>query len=272
MPWSSQHMQWLVDTGQNLTTTDDKVISVFEFQHQEDEAILATWAKHFRNHYCLDSEIDSLREGTSYSRSEYLLNLKFPTQTDAPGPSIRAGDFAEILVADYLEYQAGYWVPRTRYGNKTVRNESVKGCDTIGFKIAQDGIFSPTDRLVIYETKAQFSGETAKPRLRDAIDDSGKDITRKAESLNAIKQRLKDQNKISEAKKVQRFQNKEDNPYMESFGAVAFFDNNVFDTETITSTSSSEHPQASSLTLIVIKGEQMMPLVHKIYNKAANEA
>ena len=44
---------------------------------------------------------------------------------DAPGPSIRASDFAaEIIVADYIEYKLGYWCPRQpRYDNHCDANQ-----------------------------------------------------------------------------------------------------------------------------------------------------
>src|SRR6185437_4961816 len=131
---SSTHINWLVDTGEVIVTSDGEKVKVFELQHKNDQIILSAWANHFRNHYCLDEEIDILRNGTPFSRSEYLKSIKFPDQSAKPGPSIRSGDFGEILVADYLEFSLGYWVPRTRYANKTIRNESVKGCDILGFK------------------------------------------------------------------------------------------------------------------------------------------
>ena len=61
MPWTSEHTKWLVDTGERLKTADGKKVEVWEFRHEKDEAVLSAWAKHFRNHYCLDAEIDFLR-------------------------------------------------------------------------------------------------------------------------------------------------------------------------------------------------------------------
>ena len=58
MPWTSEHINWLIDTGERLTTVDGKTVEVWEFRHEEDDEILSLWARHFRNHYCLDSEID----------------------------------------------------------------------------------------------------------------------------------------------------------------------------------------------------------------------
>lgn len=272
MPWTSKHIKWLVDTGERLKTTDDKEIEVWELRHENDEAVLSAWARHFRNHYCFDSEIDYWRIGYKYSRGEYLNTIKFPDPKDAPGPSIRAGDFGEILVADFLEYLLDYWVPRTRYGDKTIRNESTKGSDIIGFHIVKDSNASSKDRLAIFEAKTQFSGKKAKARLQDAVDGSAKDIARKAESLNAIKQRLHGRGELNDAEKIERFQNEVDHPYKETYGAVALFENPLFDCHLASSTDASSHPHSNDLSLVVIKGNQLMSLVHELYRRAADEA
>src|SRR5688572_11020065 len=168
-----EHLKWLVDTGERLTTADEKTIEVWEFQHQPDEAVLSAWAKHFRNHYCSDGQIDELIENTEFkTHADYLVKIKFPDEKKAPGPSIRAGDFGEILIADFLEYILGFLVPRTRYIDRTVRNESTKGCDIIGFSFIEDGKWSRGDALAIFEVKAQFSGTKPSPRLQDAVDGS----------------------------------------------------------------------------------------------------
>ncbi|MEO6390628.1 MAG: Hachiman antiphage defense system protein HamA [Pyrinomonadaceae bacterium] len=189
MPDSPAYLEWLVDTGLRWTTFEGKTIEVWELRHQMTEDTLKEWATHLRSHYCDVDEIDVLREGTSFSRAEYLEQIKLPDHQSGLGPSIRAGDFGEILIADYLEHKLAFWVPRTRYGNKAVRNESVKGADVIGFRFNNDGV-EKADTLAIYEVKTQLSGTTTTGRLQDAIDGSSKDELRRAESLNAIKQRL----------------------------------------------------------------------------------
>jgi hypothetical protein len=269
--WSSEHVHWLIDTEEKLTTADGLTIRVLEFRYEDNDEILSKWARHFRNHYCLDSEIDLLREGTGYSRTEYLKNLKLPTDSKGLGPGTRSGDFGEILVADYLEFMAGYWIPRTRYDSKVIRNESTKGSDVVGFKFVGD-VESPDDTLSIFEVKTQFSGATPLPKLQEAINDSIKDELRKGESLNAIKQRLLDKQRLEEAKKVARFQNFVDRPYKDIQGAAALFSANVYDPQTVTSVSVNGHPGKDNLTLLVIRGSDMMNLVHKLYERAANEA
>jgi len=78
-----------------------------------------------------------LRKGTPHSRAEYLLQLKFPDASKSPGPSIRSGDFTEMLIADYVGIPFGLLGPRTRYDDKTIRNESKKGSDRPRFSVSE---------------------------------------------------------------------------------------------------------------------------------------
>lgn len=269
---SPRHLAWLVDTKQNLSTSDGKHVRVFEYRHTDDDSILSEWAKHLRNQYCSDDQIDALRRGTGYSRTEYLTKIKFPDKTLTPGPSIRSGDLGEILVADYLEFVLRYWVPRTHYCNKAIRNESTKGCDIIGFKIVRPGQESPDDKMAVYEAKAAFTGGTSNNRLKDAVQDSAKDVTRKAESLNAIKQRMLDKKLIQRAQTVERFQNPEDHPYHEVSGAVALYSTLCYTSTHATQTDASGHPNRDHLVLLIVHGPSMMGLVHELYRRAAYEA
>jgi len=266
-----KYLDWLKDTGNTLTTNDGTPVQVFDLLHTEDDPILSEWAKHFRNQYCNDSDIDFLRETTGKSRAEYLDDLKFPTPTGGFGPGTRSGDFAEILVSDYLEYVFNYWIPRTRYDRKTIRNESTKGSDVLAFKLVST-TESPDDCLAMYEVKAQLSGKSANERLQDAIDDSGKDNLRKAESLNAIRQRFYESKNIQDANKVGRFQNPADRPYKDLYGAVALYENKIYDPSEASKSDTSKHPLKSSLSLIIIKGEELMKLVHSLYKRASDEA
>lgn len=269
MPWSNRHMPWLQPTNHRITTSTGKRIEVLELNPDADPETLSAWAKHFRNHYCADTMIDDLRDGTNLSRKEYLEQIVFPDRRAAPGPSVRAGDFGEILAADYLEYILHFWVPRGKYEDKAVRNESVKGCDTIGFKFEDD---PRNDTLAVFESKAQFSGNTALPRLQDAVDDSAKDYLRQAESLNALKRRFLKAGDRESSAKIKRFQNRADNEYRELYGAIAHYENEFFDISLLEETNDTTHPHNTKLILIVIKGSAMMELVHAIYKRAADEA
>jgi hypothetical protein len=46
----------------------------------------------------------------------------------------------------------------------------------------------------------------------------------------------------------------------------------VFDKTVFSATDTSIHDNKDRLSLIVIKGENMMPLVHELYRRAADEA
>jgi hypothetical protein len=272
MAQQPRYIQWLTDTGRKLRTADGKFIRIWEFCHQPDDQILSDWARHFRNHYCLDGQIDQLRHGTGLSRKDYLVNRKFPDAANKPGPSIRSGDFGEILVADYLQYTCGFWVPRTRYANKNIRNESTKGCDIVGFQFVKDGTVSPEDLLAIFEAKAQLAGHAANCRLQEAVDDSCKDSIRKADTLNAMKQRFLDTQDNAAASRIERFQDPVDRPYREISGAVAIFSEHLFDPPAIRTTTTTHHPNRDNLELLIIQGPDLMNLVHELYRRAADEA
>lgn len=282
MPWTSKHIEWFVDTGERLKTADGKDVAVWDFRHQNDDGVLSAWAKHFRNHYCIDADINFLRG--KRSRKDYLNKIKFPCQTSKLGPGIRAGDFGEILVADYLQWILDFWVPRVRWGAKMVRDESPKGSDVIGFKFHKQNGTSNKDVLAVFETKTKFSKGSGKNRMQDAINDSAKDHIRIDESLNYIKQRLFERKEFDHAKLIERFQSPVDLPYRESYGAAEIITEEYFQADEITSADTGKipksskskefisHPNRDQLVLLVIKGHDMMTLVHELYRRAANEA
>ncbi len=282
MTGALEHIKWLVDTRERLKTADGKVVQVWELRHEKDEAVLSAWAKHFRNHYCLDSEIDLLRG--KRSRSDYLTDIKFPKKTTKLGPGIRAGDFGEILVCDYLQWLLDFWVPRVRWSSKAVADESTRGCDVIGFRFhMKNGGASTKDALFVFESKTKFSN-SRRNRLQDAINDSVKDHIRIDESLNFIKQKLKYERNDGQATKIERFQSPVDMPYQETYGAAAIISEECFSAAELTLADCSKipksakskvfspHPKSDSLVLLVIKGADMMDLVHELYRRAADEA
>jgi len=277
MPWTNQHLKWLEDTGEKITTACGKQAPIYTFNaDMADEVTMSAWARHFRNHYCDDNEIDDLRDGTGQSRTEYLLKTKLPVQkVTAPhertGPATRSGDFTEILVSDFLEFSLNYWVPRTRYEFKVNPNLSENGSDVIGFKFSNDGQ-AKNDELMIYEVKGSLTGNKPTNRLQIAVDDSSKDRFRISESLNAIKQRLKYKGHQHDVLRVQRFQNIGDRPYKEMYGAATVLTNTMYSDTELSKTDTIKHVNSTSLNLLVIKGDALMDLVHFLYQRAAHEA
>ncbi len=268
-----RHLICLKKHRKPLITAEGKEVALWQIQLPNDESLLSGWAKSFREHYCLDSEIDALRAGTGLSRKDYLTTIVFPDKSIAPGPAVRAGDFAEILVSDYLEYLLDYWVPREKYAEKATRNESVKGVDILGFFLAHPQKPSPKDRLIAFESKAQLTGSRYLNCLQEAVNHSSKDLLRRAYSLNATKRRLLAAGRPQKALIVQRFQDLADNPYMFRSGAAAVLCDTAFDQKTIAkSTTVSAHNNKANLELLVIRGKDLISLVHALYERAANEA
>jgi len=267
------HLGSLTKCAEPLLTSDGCCIDVWELCVPEAASYLSAWASSYRQQYCSDTEIDALRDGTGLTRAEYLTQLIFPDKRTAPGPGIRAGDFAELLVSDYVEYLLGYWVPRGKYAEKSSRDESVKGVDILGFRLTTPPSPTPSDTLLAFEVKAQLSGGKYKARLQTAIDDSSKDYLRRAMTLNATKRRLRHAGQHDAALIVQRFQNLSDHPYLYRSGAAAVLSDEAYDEVSLhKSTKVSGHQNAENLELIVIRGKELIKLVHALYERAANEA
>lgn len=260
------YLDWIIQEKQ-ITTSEGKQINAYELVIQDDESILNSWAKHLREHYCADCEIDVLRAGFGLERNEYLKTIKFPDARISPGPSVRSGDFTEILVADYVQYVLDYIVPRTRYDRKVNRNSSTMGSDLIGYKCGKK--ISNNDELIVFEVKAKASDvpPPSVSRLQKAVNDSNKDVVRLAETLNAVAQRLIDRSDFEEAKRVQRFQNSSDNPYRRKYAAAAVYSNMSY-SETVLKTVSTLNHADPDLILIVIHCDKLMDFIHKMYGRA----
>ena len=265
------HVSWLHDTGERQTTACGRQIEIWALAPEENEAVLSAWASHFRQHYISDEDLPAMVDGTGLSNADYLRDTLFPDPSQPPGPSVRSGDFGEILVADYIEYLLGYWSPRTlRYQDRWNRNESTKGCDIIGFKFATDAPHHPDDELFVFESKSGMT-RTEVNRLQDAITDSIKDHLREAMTLNAMKQRMLVRGQQDQADKVKRFQNEAARPFRRINGAAAILDDEVFAATDLTTADASAHPNAGNLRFIVIRGPSLMKLVHALYARAADE-
>lgn len=249
----------------NITTKDNEIVEIFELSSNISDECLNEWATHFRQNYCTDDILDSLISGTGMTKKEYLLSQKFPDASDGFGPGTRSGDFAELLISDYLEFTLGYIVHRERYKNKFNRNSSTQGTDVVGFKFVGSKP-SSGDEFITFEVKAQASGTKAKNRLQEAIDDSYKDAVRKGETLSALKQIYIEKGNHEKASQVERFQNKPDRPYTEKYGAAAVHDTTTYSEDLI----SNVKLNGSKRWMIVVKRDNLMNLVHRLYEVASN--
>lgn len=252
----------------DIKTNNGQTVIVYKLDVEDEEDTLNAWAKHLREHYCLDSEIDFFRSETGLSREEYLNDIKFPDPTTGQGAAVMSGDFAEILVHDYIEFTESYYITRTRYRDKVNRNSSTMGSDVLGYKCANVSKPSAIDELVVLEVKAQSSKTTARPILQNAVKDSAKDEIRLGESLNAEVQRLINKNKYSEAKIVQRFQNKTDRPYQLNFSAVAVHSTFSYEEELIKQVNIEDHPDPN-VNMLVIYSDGLLEFIKSMYMRAS---
>lgn len=219
----------------------------------------------------MDDELDVLREGTGLSRRDYLLQQKFPSETEGTGPGVRSGDFAELLITDYLEYIRGYWTPRLKYTDKTNPSESKQGVDVVAFSHPNAKPPSKDDELVAFEVKSRLSRGSDPDGLQKAVDGSATDYKRLAYTLNKTKQLLVWRKEYAKADHVARFQNISDRPYQLRSGAAALMSNDVYTPAKVMLTSLSS-PEQENTNLMVIRGDNLMRLVHALYERAADEA
>ena len=151
-----RHVRQLHKSQKDYYTKNGQIVDVFEIQVPESDNLILSWAQHIRKQYCSNDELTQLSQGTGKTKGKFLQDIIFPDGGEKPGPSIRAGDFAEILLSDYLEFTQSYWVPRNRFKNKAIKNESVKGADVVAFKFQINGQINANDTLAIFESKAQL--------------------------------------------------------------------------------------------------------------------
>lgn len=258
------HYLDFLNTLPDIITKNRNRINVFELNSDIDEISLDEWANSFRQNYCTDAILEQLIDGTGMTKEEYLLSQKFPDKANGFGPATRSGDFGELLVSDYLEYILGYTVPRERYKNKFNRSSSTQGTDVIAYKISGKPN-DPHDELVTFEVKTQASGKAPQNRLQNAIDDSFKDPIRRGETLSALKQLYIEKGQYDKKQQILRFQNKPDRPYVDRYGAAAVHDSATF-SETLLK---SVDLKGETRWLIVIKRENLMKLVHNLYERAS---
>lgn len=264
------HITLLRQTAEGLTSSDGIPVQVWELEVDLTSDCIPEWAARFRDQYCTLDELAVLSRGSGLTPGRFLETTVFPDPTEAPGPSIRAGDFSELLVADFVEHVLGLWVPRGRYSEKSARNESPKGVDVLGFRFTRADEFSPNDELLAVEVKASLSGSRYKGHLQDAVDHSAKDALRTAETLYAIKRRFHRANLTDQVRRVERFQNVADNPFVRRYAAAALINNVAFRRDRIAATDCREHANRGELQLLVIRGRHLMALAHRLYKAAVD--
>ncbi len=246
-------------------------VEVWKFDYEYDKEAFDEWANHFRNQYCKDKDIDHLKRPTGKNREDYLLGFKFPDKIKKPGVMTRSGDFAEILVDDFLEYVEKYWTPRTRYDRRVNKDISTPGSDVIAIKIRNDSHGNPQDELLVFEVKGRIASKTND--LNKAICGSCEDPLRIAESLNAMSTRFHCEGDLVSEDKIVRIQQMINIQRKScSYGAALVCSTELYNSGLISNADVSVHPQGINLRLLMIKAKDLKTIVHSLYSWAAHEA
>ena len=189
-----------------------------------------------------------------------------------------SGEFGELLVYDYFNFLLKYYTSRTRYLEKTASYDAIKGIDVICYNIKNIQIPSENDSLIVAEVKTHSSKKgncknAVKEAIIDsdkAIIDSNKDMLRISESLNAEKRRLIARKRFDEAKIVERFQNKTDNPFRLDFFAVAVLDNELYSDQVVLYVVNSQPENVKSTNVLVILSKELKLFLRDLYRRACS--
>ena len=260
----------------SISYSSVKEIQVYKLNNElSADSILNSWASGLRNNYVEESLLEPLIKGTGLTKQEFLEKNIFPNHQDKLGASTMSGEFGEILVYDYINFVLKHYITRTRYLEKVNPNMPVSGSDVIGYQVKNIDKPSKTDHLIVAEVKTRSSKSGNKNTLcektvREAIEHSVKDRVRIGESLNAEKRRLLNRSRIEEAKIVERFQNKTDNPFRLDFFAVAVLDSDLYSDQVVLDVVNSQHENVKSTSILIIHSKELLLFLRDLYRRACS--
>ena len=257
-----------------ITSSKGDKIQVYILNNEVlDDDSLNKWAFGLRNNYVKENLLDSLISGTGLTQKEYLEKHIFPNHQNKQGAATMSGEFGEILVYDYINFVLKYYITRTRYLEKVNPNMPVPGSDVIGYKLNNINKPSESDQLIVAEVKTRSSNSGNKDSLcektlKEAIEHSIKDRVRIGESLNAEKRRLLNDSRNEEAKIVERFQNKTDNPFTLDFFAIAVLDNDLYSEQVVLDVVDSQYENIKTTNILLIHSKELKSFLRDLYRRA----
>lgn len=258
----------------SIPYSNGKEIQVYKLDNELlDDSILNNWAFGLRNNYVEETLLELLVKGTGLTKQEFLEKNIFPNHQNSLGASTMSGEFGEILVYDYINFVLNYYITRTRYLEKVNPNMPVSGSDVIGYQVKNIDNPSKTDHLIVAEVKTRSSksknkNSSCEETVENAIKDSIKDRVRIGESLNAEKRRLINRSRIEEARIVERFQNKTDNPFILDFFAVAVLDNELYSDQVVLDVVNRQHENIKSMNVLIILSKELKLFLRDLYRRA----
>lgn len=255
-------VDWLV--REDEVSIEGCSVECFRLEGAIDDAALVEWARHIRRHYIRDDELREYSEFFEIGENEYLRENVIPDV-----PQIMAGDFAEIVISDLVQFVEGYEVPRYKQYGRSDKNSSEHGTDIVAFKMENPSNPSKFDELLAIEVKSRSSSTDLKGAISDAAKDSPKDRSRIAMTLAYYGKRSLDAGDILTSSELKRFMNASEHPFKEAFaiGAIAGIGNAERHLEGL---SASDLYVAEGGTVVVIHRSHLMDLIREIYDRCTS--
>ena len=237
-----------------------------------DEAELEAWGLHVRRHYIRDDEL--LEDSSLYRMNveEYLSNFCIPMryERDRRGSSVRAGDFAEIIISDLLQFVEGLSVPRYKQVDRLNPNASDQGSDVVAYKIKDPNDPVKDDLLLIVEVKAKLTDPV---RLEEVIENAAAHSKKDAPdgdfrapfSLRAFERRSRRAGDSLTASECRRLLNLTEYPLTVKRGSAAVV--SLEDVTALEGYSLESLGLSKDERLIVVHGSKLMELVHSVYDR-----
>lgn len=226
--------------------------------------VLDKWALHLRRHYISDNILKHRVMARQTTSDQYL-----PLRVVPNIPSIRSGDFAEILISDVLQYLYGLVVPRYKQCNRKDKNASEHGSDVIAYQLKNVNGKSTSDKLFVFEVKSNASktGDTEFIKtVKKATKDSKKDPNRVPMTLQYMIDEATDVNDQTTQKNLQRFTDMGGSPYQKIFGS-AVATSHVKPIDVLSCKTPTDVGLSAFSPLIVVHASKLMDLVNSLYGR-----
>lgn len=228
------------------------------------DCVLDKWALHLRRHYISDNILEHRVMARQTTSDQYL-----PLRVVPDIPSIRSGDFAEILISDVLQYLYGLAVPRYKQCNRKDKNASEHGSDVIAYQLKNVNSTSTSDKLFVFEVKSNASktgdAEFIKT-VKKATKDSKKDPNRVPMTLQYMIDEATDVNDQATQKNLQRFTDMGGSPYQKIFGS-AVATSHVKPIDALSCKAPNDVGLSAFSPLIVVHASRLMDLVNSLYGR-----
>ena len=253
---------WLA--AEQCAFKDGTVVYCWCLDWAGSDDVLDEWALHLRRHYISDDVLEHRVVARQTTPDQYL-----PLRVVPDIPSIRSGDFAEILISDVLQYLYGLVVPRYKQCNRKDKNASEHGSDVIAYQLKNLNGISNSDKLFVFEVKSNAS-KTSDAELiktvKKATKDSEKDPNRVPMTLQYMIDEAIDVNDQTTQKNLQRFTDMGGSPYLKIFGsAVATSHDKPIDA--LSCKAPTDVGLSPFSPLIVVHASKLMDLVNSLYGR-----